>query len=94
MCDVRIIAVSCSESVECFSGMISKFFFKFYVTVPLVPINSGMTTHFMFHIRCIFVHKLLYFSFLSASFCVTFLSAGIATSIIIIIIVIFIYTDI
>ena len=35
----------------------------------------------MLHIRCVSVHKLLYFSFFCASFCTTFLSAGIATSI-------------
>jgi hypothetical protein len=34
----------------------------------------------MFHICCISIHKLLYFSLFSASFC-TFLSAGTATSI-------------
>ena len=32
-------------------------------------------------IRCISIHKLLYFNFFSASFCTTFPSAGIATSI-------------
>jgi hypothetical protein len=35
----------------------------------------------MFHIHCISVHKLMYFSFFSASFHTTFLYAGIATSI-------------
>jgi hypothetical protein len=35
---------------------------------------------FMFHICCISIHKLLCFSFFSASFCVTFLSAGIVMS--------------
>jgi hypothetical protein len=30
----------------------------------------------MFHIRFISIHKLLYFNFFSASFCTTFLSAG------------------
>ena len=34
----------------------------------------------MFHVRCVCMHKLLYFSLCSVSFCVTFLSAGIATS--------------
>jgi hypothetical protein len=40
-----------------------------------------MMKHFMFHIHCIFVHKLFYFIFFSAYFCVTFLPSGIATSI-------------
>ena len=42
---------------------------------------TGIIVHFRFHIRCISVNKLLYFNFFSASFCTTFLSAGIATSI-------------
>jgi hypothetical protein len=46
----------------------------------VAPITTGTTIHCMFDIRCISVHKLLYFSFFSAFFCVTFLSAGIATS--------------
>jgi len=40
-----------------------------------------LLVHFRFHIRCISIHKLLYFNFFSSSFCTTFLSAGIATSI-------------
>jgi hypothetical protein len=47
----------------------------------VAPVTVGIITHFTFHIRCISIHKLLYFSFFSASFCATFLSAGIATSI-------------
>jgi hypothetical protein len=46
------------------------------------PVITGITTHVMFHIRCISIHKLLYFSSTFAAFCVTFLSAVlIATSI-------------
>ena len=47
----------------------------------MTPIITGIIVHFRFHIRCISIHKLLYFNFFSASFCTTFLSAGIATSI-------------
>jgi hypothetical protein len=61
--------------------MASKFFFKPFVTIPVAPSITGTIIHFMFRIRCISVHKLLYFSFFSASFCATFLSAGITTSI-------------
>ena len=50
------------------------------VTIPVAPIITGIIVHFRFHIRCISIHKLLYFNFFSASFCTTFLSAGIATS--------------
>jgi len=76
MCDVPS-----SEYIEWFPGIVSKFFFKLLVTIPLAPIITGKIVHFRSHIRCISIHKLLYFNFFSASFCTTFLSAGIATSI-------------
>ena len=82
MCDVPSIAVFCSVSVECFAGMASRFFFKTFVTVPVAPIITGILIHFMFHIRCVSVHKLfIYFSLFSAYLYMAFLSAGIATSI-------------
>jgi len=81
MCDVPSIAVFCSESIEYFPGTVSKFFFKLLVTIPVAPIITGTIVHFWFLIRYISTHKLLYFNFFSASFCTTFLSAGIATSI-------------
>ena len=81
MCDVPSIAVFCSESIECFPGTASRFFLKLLVTIPVAPIIIGIILHFRFHIRCISIHKLLYFNFFSASICTTFLSAGIATSI-------------
>ena len=81
MCDVPSTAVFCSESIECFPGTASKFFLKLLVTIPVAPIITGTIVHFRFHICCISIHKLLYFNFCSTSFCTTFLSAGIATSI-------------
>ena len=81
MCDVPSIPVFCSESIECLPCTASKFFLKLLVTIPVAPIITGTIEHFRFHIRCISIHKLLYFNFFSASFCTTFLSAGIATSI-------------
>jgi len=66
MCDVPSIAVFCSESVECFPGTVSKYFFNLLVTIPVAPIISGTIVHFRFHIRCVSVHKLLYFNFFSA----------------------------
>jgi len=81
MCNVPSIAVFCSESIECFPGTVSKFFLKLLVTVPVAQIITGVLVHFRFHIRRISIHKPLYFKFFSASFCTTFLSAGIATSI-------------
>jgi len=35
MCDVPSIAVFCSESIEWFPGIVSKFFFKLLVTIPV-----------------------------------------------------------
>jgi hypothetical protein len=81
MCDVPSIAVFCSESIERLNGTDSKFFLKLLVTIPVAPIIIGIIGHFRLHIRCICIPKLLYFNFFSASFCTTFLSAGIATSI-------------
>ena len=81
MCDVLSIAVFCSESIECFPGTASKFYLKLLVTIPVAPVITGIIVHFRFHIRCISIHKLLYFNFFSASFCTTLLSARIATSI-------------
>ena len=81
MCDVPSMAVFHSESIECFPGTDSKFLLKFLVTIPVAPIITGIIVHFRFLIRCISIHKLLYFNFFSASFSTTFLSAGIATSI-------------
>ena len=75
MCDVPSIAIYCSESIEFFSGTVSKFFLKILVTIPVII--TGTIVHFRFYIRCISIHTNLYFNFFSASFCTTFLSAGI-----------------
>jgi hypothetical protein len=56
-------------------------FFSPLVTIPVAPKITGVTKHFMFHIRWISVLKFLYFNFFSDSFCITFLSDGIATSV-------------
>ena len=36
MCYVPSTAVFCSESIECFPGIVSKFFFKLLVTIIIV----------------------------------------------------------
>jgi len=66
MCDVPSTAVFCSESIECFPGTVSKFFLKLLVTIPVAPIITGTIVHFRFYIRCISIHKLLYFNFFSS----------------------------
>jgi hypothetical protein len=38
MCDVPSIAVFCSESIECFPGIASRFFLKLFVTIPVAPL--------------------------------------------------------
>ena len=68
----------CSESIQCFPGMASKIFFCYNSSGSLI---TSMIIHNEFHIRGISVHKCLYFSFFSASFCTIFMSAGISTSI-------------
>jgi hypothetical protein len=62
--------------------MASKFFHKPFVTLPMAAVITGIITHLKFYIHCISIHKLLYFSFFSPSFCSAFLSTGIATSLI------------
>ena len=75
MRDFPSIAVFCSESFECFPGMAFRTFFESPVAIPVAPIITGVIIHFMLHIPRLSAHKLLYFSFFSASICVTFLSA-------------------
>ena len=88
MCDVPSVAVFCSESIECFPGTASEFFLKLLVTIPVDQIITGIIVHFRFHINCISRSKPLYFNFFSSSFCTTFLPAGIATSISVVVIII------
>ena len=49
--------------------------------VPVAPIITGITLVFTFHMRCTSIVRSLYFKTFSAYFLITFLSAGIATSI-------------
>ena len=81
MCDVPWLAAFCIESIECFPDVASKFFFKHFVNIPVASVIFGLIIHSIFHIRCVSIHKLLYFSFFSASLCVTFFSAGFTISI-------------
>jgi hypothetical protein len=59
MCDVSSTAVFCSEFIEHFAGVASKFFFKPFVAVPVAPVATGMILHLMVHILCISIHKLI-----------------------------------
>jgi hypothetical protein len=61
VCDVPSTAVCCSESIECFSDMASKFVFQPLVTIPVAPDMSTINVRFMFHISCTSKHNVLYF---------------------------------
>jgi len=72
MCDVPSIAVFCSESIECFPGIVSKFFFKLLVTIPVAPIitlSAGIATSISVH-----VSSFLFLIIISGLFAVTSLS--------------------
>jgi hypothetical protein len=64
MCGVPSMAVFCNECIQSFPGMASEFFFKPFVTTPVAQIIGGTIIHFMFHIHCISIHKLLHLSFM------------------------------
>jgi hypothetical protein len=61
--------------------MASEFFFKPFVAIPKASVITGVFLYLIFHICCTTIRNIFYLSFFSASFCVTFLSAGTATSI-------------
>ena len=46
MCDVPSTAVFCSGSVDCFTGMAYRFLFKYFVTVPMAPIITGLIIYY------------------------------------------------
>jgi len=88
MCAVPNMAVFYCSLTSCFPGMLLTFFLNDFEIVPVVPIITGITFVFTFHMRCISIVRSLYFRIFSASSLITFLSPEIATSIIIIIIII------
>jgi hypothetical protein len=57
MCDVRSMAVFCKESIECCPGIVSRYFCKLLLTIPVAPMITGMTKRFMFHILRISVFR-------------------------------------
>src|SRR5215510_11821645 len=68
MCGETSIAVFCSESIEWFPGIASRFFLKLLITIPVPPILTGIIVHFRFHICCISIPKLLYLTSFSLPF--------------------------
>ena len=81
MCAVPNMTVFCRSLTSCFLGMLLTYFLNEFETVPVAPIITGITSVFTFHMRCIFTVRSLYFRIFPASFFITFLSPGIATSI-------------
>jgi hypothetical protein len=47
MCDVHSMAVFCRESIECCPGIVSKYFCKLLLTIPVAPMITGMTKHLL-----------------------------------------------
>jgi hypothetical protein len=67
MCDVPSMTVFfCRESIKCCPGVVSRYFCKLLLTIPVAPVITGMTNHFMFHILWISILRFLYFNFFSA----------------------------
>jgi len=53
MCAVPNMAVFCSFLTACFPGMLLMYFLNDFEIVPVVPIITGITLVFTFHMRCI-----------------------------------------
>ena len=81
MCAVPNMAVFCNFLTSWFSGMLFTYFLNDFEIVPVIPIITGITFVFTFHMRCISIVRSLYFRIFSASFLITFLFPEIATSI-------------
>ena len=81
MCAVPNMAVFCISLTSWFPGMWLTYFLNDLEMVPVAPIITGITLVFTFHMRCVSIVRSLYFKIFSASFLITFLSPGIATSI-------------
>ena len=76
MCAVPNMAVFWSSLTSCFPGMLLMYFLNDFEIVPVVPIITGITFVFTFHMRSITIVRSLYFRIFSASFLITFLSSS------------------
>ena len=81
MCAVPSMTVFCSSLTSWFPGMSLTYFLNDLEMVPVAPIITSITLVFTFHMHCISIVRSLYFKIFSASFSITFLSPGFATSI-------------
>ena len=71
----------CISLISCFPGMLLRYCLSDFEVVPVAPIIVGITSAFTFRMRWISIMRSLNFKIYSASLLITFLSAGIATSI-------------
>ena len=67
-CAVPNMAVFCSFLNGCFLGMLLRYFLSNFEMVPAVPIITGITFVFTFHMWCISFVRSVYFKIFSASF--------------------------
>jgi len=67
MCAVPNMAVFCSSLTSWFPGMLLTYFLNDFEMVPVVPIITGITFVFTFHMRCISIVRSLYFRIFSVS---------------------------
>jgi len=79
MCAVHNMAVCCCSLTSCFPGMLRTYFLNDFEIVPVVPIITGISFGFTFHMRCISIVRSLYFRIFFASFLSTFLTPEIAS---------------
>jgi hypothetical protein len=54
--------------MECLSGISSRHFLSLLAAGPVATMTTGITKHFMFHIRWISIHKFIYFNFFPLMF--------------------------
>jgi hypothetical protein len=61
MCAVPNMAVFCSSLTSWFPSMLLRYFLNYFEMVLVVPIITGITFVFTFHMHCISVIRFLYF---------------------------------
>jgi len=75
------MALFCISLISCFPGMLLRYCLSDFEIVPIAPIFTDITFALTFHKRWISITSSLYFKIFSASFLITLLSPGIATSV-------------
>ena len=81
ICAVLNMTVFCISLTSYFPGMLLTYILNDFEIVTVPHIITGITFVCIFHMRCIYIVRPLYFRIFSASFLITFLSPEIATSI-------------